>query len=66
MSFTQAQLDALKGAYASGVKTVQHDGKMVTYRSFAEMERAIERMEGELNAKPRRQIIRMGSSRGYR
>ncbi|WP_412506155.1 phage head-tail joining protein [Roseovarius sp. SYSU LYC5161] len=66
MSFTQSQLDALKAAYASGVKTVQHDGKMVTYRSFTEMERAIERIEASLQAKPRREIRRIGTSKGFR
>lgn len=66
MSFTQSQLDALKAAYASGVKTVQHDGKSVTYRSLADMERMIERMETALNGKPRREMRRIGTSRGFR
>jgi hypothetical protein len=40
-SFTSAQLDALAEAYATGALTVEYDGKRVTYRSAAEIERAI-------------------------
>lgn len=68
MSWTQADLDALKAAYARGEKTVQHDGKMVTYRSLTEMERQIQRIEAEVNpgATPRREMRLIGTSRGFR
>lgn len=38
-SFTLAQLNAIEAAYASGLTTVSHNGKTITYRSLAEMER---------------------------
>lgn len=41
MSFTQSDLDAVNAALASGELQVRTaDGKMVTYRSVAELERA--------------------------
>jgi hypothetical protein len=49
MAFTQAQIDALKDAYAQGVLTVSVNGRTVTYRSGAEMLQAIRVMEGEVN-----------------
>lgn len=64
--FTEDQLAAVKKAYANGVKTVQHDGKTVTYRSLGEMERVIQRMESELGKAPRRELRRIGTSRGFR
>lgn len=41
MSYSQAQLDALRDAAASGVRTVKVDGKEVTYSSLAEMRQMI-------------------------
>lgn len=38
-SFTQSQLTAMETAYASGVTTVSHNGKTVSYRNLQEMER---------------------------
>lgn len=49
MAFTQAQIDALKDAYAQGVLTVSVNGRTVTYRSGAEMWDAITRMEAAVN-----------------
>lgn len=38
MSYTQAQIDALESAIASGALTVRNaNGEFVTYRSLAEM-----------------------------
>ncbi|MCU0909805.1 MAG: hypothetical protein MUE98_00230 [Rhodobacteraceae bacterium] len=37
MSYTQAQLDALDAAIASGVLSAEYDGKRLTYRSMAEL-----------------------------
>lgn len=37
MAVTQAQLDALDDAIASGALSVSHNGKTVTYRSLEEM-----------------------------
>lgn len=49
MAYTQAQIDALKKAIASGVLTVRHGDEQVTYRSLAEMQAALKAMEGEVN-----------------
>lgn len=46
--FTQAQLDAIKAAFATGVTRVTYDGKTTEYRSLAEMERIITRIEASL------------------
>lgn len=40
MAFSQAQLDALDAAIASGTLRVTYDGKTVEYRSLAELMRA--------------------------
>lgn len=40
MSFTQAQLDALDVAIASGTLRVTYDGKTIEYRSMADLRTA--------------------------
>lgn len=41
MAYTQAQLDALESALVNGTLSVEFEGKRVTYRSLAEIERAM-------------------------
>lgn len=48
MSYTQNQLDALRAALASGTSRVSYDGRTVEYRTMAELERAIARIERSL------------------
>lgn len=48
MAWTQAQLDAIRKAYASGVTRVAYDGKMTEYRSLAEMRTIISEIETDL------------------
>jgi len=48
MAYTQAQLNAIKEAFASGTLTVDYDGKRVTYRSLREMKEIIATIEAEL------------------
>ena len=48
MAFTTTDIDNLKKAIASGVRTVQRNGEMVTYNSFAEMHAALRLMEEEV------------------
>lgn len=50
MAFTQTDIDRLKAAMASGVLTVEIEGKRITYRSMAELERALARAEAEVAA----------------
>lgn len=52
--YTQAQLDALRAAYAQGVLTYEYDGKRVTYRSRDEMKAIIEEMKASLKPRGRR------------
>lgn len=48
--YTQAQLDAIKLAYASGVTRVSYDGKTTEYRSLSEMRQIITTIEADLAA----------------
>ncbi len=50
MSWTQAELDALKAAYASGTTRVTYEGKTVEYDSEAALLRRIQIIEGAINA----------------
>ena len=45
VQYTQAHLDALTAAVASGEKSVSYDGKMVTYRSIDEINQVIAQIE---------------------
>ncbi|HMO09370.1 MAG TPA: hypothetical protein PKD10_17250 [Paracoccaceae bacterium] len=47
MAYTQAQIDALREAIASGTTEVSYDGKTVKYRSLAEMRSLLAEMEVE-------------------
>ncbi len=49
MSFTQAQIDAMKSAYAQGIASVTHNGKTVTYASLSALWQAIKNMEAEVS-----------------
>jgi hypothetical protein len=65
MAYTQAQIDTMKRAIASGVLIVRHGDEQITYRSLAEMRRALADMEAEVNPSlqtPRRTVA--GFSRG--
>ncbi|MBF0401390.1 MAG: hypothetical protein HQL80_06595 [Magnetococcales bacterium] len=48
MSFTQAELDALKEAYAAGALRVTHEGKTVEYGSESDLLRRIRVVEKDL------------------
>lgn len=49
MAFSQTDIDNLKRAIASGVLTVEIEGKRVSYRSMEDLERALARAEAEVN-----------------
>ncbi|TYL86339.1 phage head-tail joining protein [Bradyrhizobium cytisi] len=44
----QAQLDALKRAYRSGVRSLEYDGRSITYTSGEEMRAAIASLQSEI------------------
>lgn len=68
MAWTQAQLDALKTAYARGERSVSFGDRSTTYRSEEEMRQAIATIETALAraatpARPRQ--YRAYSDKGY-
>lgn len=48
MAFTQAELDALKAAYASGTLSVEYEGRRVQYGSAADLLSRIRVIEQDL------------------
>ncbi|MBF0190225.1 MAG: hypothetical protein HQL99_03625 [Magnetococcales bacterium] len=67
MSFTNAELDALKEAYASGALRIVHEGKTVEYGSEADLLRRIRVIEQAISGgsgatRPNRTVL--GFSRG--
>ena len=63
MAYSQAQLDAIKAAYASGVTRVSYDGKTTEYRSLAEMREIIATIEADLAAQAGRKVAGFASFR---
>lgn len=65
--FTQDHLNALQAAFAGGELTVEYDGNKVTYRSTADIERAMARVARELSAdagKPPVRRVRCSTAKG--
>lgn len=56
MAYSQTELDALKAAVASGVAQVTYGGRTVQYRSLAEIEAIIAKMEASLNSAGRTSV----------
>ena len=54
----RARREALTAQRSSGVARVSYDGKMVDYRSVAEIDRAIETLDREIAAAEGRRIVR--------
>lgn len=50
MSYSQTELDALKKAYARGVKRVTYDGQTVEYDDAASLKERIATIEREMKA----------------
>ncbi|UQR61768.1 hypothetical protein LRP30_33965 [Bradyrhizobium sp. C-145] len=44
----QAQLDTLKSAYRSGTRSLEYDGRSITYTSGEEMRAAIASLQNEI------------------
>lgn len=49
MAYTQAQLDALQAALASGTLRVEYEDRAITYRSLDELQEAIQVVTNALN-----------------
>lgn len=57
--------DALMGARYRGIRTVEYDGKRVTYASSAEMAAALAGLDREIaGATGRVSVVRIASSKG--
>ncbi|WP_127076156.1 phage head-tail joining protein [Rhodomicrobium lacus] len=69
MAFTQADIDALKRAIATGARKVRYESggevREVTYRSLDEMERSLAAMEREISgaSRPRSVLVSHNRSR---
>lgn len=50
MTWTVTELEALRRAYARGIRRVAYDGRVTEYASLDEMLRAIRTIEAELAA----------------
>lgn len=66
MAWTQADLDGLKKAYASGIQQVKHGDNTVTYASMAEMKAAIDEIEASISGKRGRILRTYVTERGFR
>lgn len=68
MAFTQADVDELKSAIASGARTVRYtDNSEVTYRSLAEMKSILGDMQAEVDkaaGSKRYKAFRLASGNG--
>ncbi|WP_071796287.1 phage head-tail joining protein [Natronohydrobacter thiooxidans] len=58
ISDLRARRDALSAQRSSGVARVSYDGKMVDYRSVAEIDRALEALDREIAAAEGRRMVR--------
>jgi len=67
MAYTEVQAQALREVLASGVLTVEYDGKRVTYRSVAEIKEALAQVETALarDAGKRVRQIRVVTNKGF-
>ncbi|MBY5475720.1 hypothetical protein HFO84_00040 [Rhizobium leguminosarum] len=52
MAWTQADIDRLKKAMASGVKQTMEGGRMVTFDTFEAMQNRLAMMEAEVSRRP--------------
>lgn len=65
VTWTQAQIDALHEARASGASSVSHDGKTISWRSLEELDALIARGEAALASQaPRRKRTLTSFGRG--
>jgi len=63
MAYTEAQLEALQRALASGVTRVSYEGRSTEYRSLADLRSAIAEIKAELAGRRVRQV-RFSTAKG--
>lgn len=59
-----ARREALERALASGVRQVSYGDRTIAYRSMAEIERALDRLNAEIGDRPRVSRIVVSSTKG--
>lgn len=57
MAFTQADLDAIQAAIATGALSVTLDGRTVVYRQMTELLAAEKRIAAALSTRPRQTLV---------
>ena len=62
--YSQADLDALNSALATGARRVSYNGQTVEYRDLAEMQKVRDEMERELGHVTTKRRSRAAFSRG--
>lgn len=65
MSQDRQRLRALEDAYFQGIKTVEHDGQSVTYRSLQEMEHLITKLKKRISGNTGSNYEAPSYDRGY-
>ncbi len=65
MAYSQADIDALKVAIASGVKKVKFSDRETEYRDLSEMKQILSDMEKSVSGKRRQPYRPTGYSREY-
>jgi hypothetical protein len=63
MAYTQSDIDNLKAAIASGELMSRSGDRSVQYRSLAEMQRTLRRMEAEVNGSTDRPGLVLGNGK---
>ncbi len=63
--YTDAELSALRRAYASGTTRVEYEGRSVTYDSEAGLLSRIREIERSISSTPRPKVGVAGFRRGY-
>jgi roadblock/LC7 domain-containing protein len=69
MAYSQAQLEALEAALASGTLRVTFEGRSLEYRSVDELKKAIAEVKAAMAAAdpagPRSRVIRTYTTKGF-
>jgi len=66
MAWTQDDIDAIKSAIASGELRIRtSDGRMIEYRSMAELQRALQMVENEVNPSSVPSVRRLKTRGGF-
>lgn len=68
MAYTQAQLEALEEALASGMLRVSFEGRSMEYRSIEELKKAIAEVRAGLAAqqgKPQGRVVKVYTRKGF-